>query len=336
MTFWEDFNNGFTDYLADKITERMEAKKARGEDVSQGPSIFDGYAAFFNDSFDTVNQNVLEPVKRPIRNGARSLDRKVRQYIDDGNPDNMTFCEKAWNGFKGLGKFVDNYTNSETFVALGTVYLGAGAISEILPEAWNICAANVLTTGCSAVGGYCTGNGAYHLVTADNEQEAQYGGYNIGNGIVSLYFANQSAKPTLLAAQRAGICVKNPENISSCAAIIENGRILPQTLKKAATFRKASGKPVDINGKEVEATIISSKIKAHCKKNKPFSKSSDPSPQDNTIDLDKNKQKYFYINQKPKTEYPIKGNSAALTFELIKANCNTNRVPKELILLHPL
>ena len=333
VSFWDAFKEGFEDYLAEKLTERMEAKKARGEDVSQGPSIFDGYAAFFNASFDTVNQNVLEPVKTPIRNGARRLDRKVRQYIDDGNPYSMTFGEKAWNGVKGFGKFVDNYTNAETFVALGTVYLGAGALSEVLPEAWNICAANALTTGCSAVGGYCTGNGTFHVLSADNEQEAQFGGYNIGNGLVSLYFANQSAKPTLSAAKKFGLNVKNPENLSSFGALMENGKILPQTIKRVFIVRKSPGKPLNINGREAEVTILSSKFKPKCRKNSAFAKSSDPSPQNNTIEFDNNQQKHLFAKQN--ATVPLKNASGAFAFNLAEINCNTNKVPDNFILHHP-
>ena len=215
------FYNDFSENLENSLAERLSASG------KTDLSIWDGYKAFFQESFDVSNKNVFEPVKKPIKDGAKKLDTFIKSKIDDGNPENMTIAEKAWNGFKGVGKMADKMISAEGAVAVGATVLTGGAALGAMPTGAAAATGGALTYGSAAVGTGFVGKGAYDVATAKNEQEAQEGGEKIGMGAMMI-------TPSAIKGTVKGIkSVKNSMSSTKNATPAKNVETLPTETKMA-------------------------------------------------------------------------------------------------------
>ena len=118
----KNFYNNFNESLSNTLSERM--LKSGKSDFT----IWDGYKAFFEESFDVSNKAVFDPMKKPIKDAAKVLD----AYINDGDDTNITVAESLWNTVKGFGKMADKMVSAEDLVTTSGMVLtwSAGVIHK--------------------------------------------------------------------------------------------------------------------------------------------------------------------------------------------------------------
>ena len=161
----KNFYNNFNESLSNTLSERM--LKSGKSDFT----IWDGYKAFFEESFDVSNKAVFDPMKKPIKDAAKVLD----AYINDGDDTNITVAESLWNAVKGFGKMADKMVSAEDLVtASGVVLTGSAALSA-LPELVVEVMEKLLIAVASWSATILGGKGAYDTLTAETLEEEQKG-----------------------------------------------------------------------------------------------------------------------------------------------------------------
>ncbi len=121
--------------------------------------------------------------------GLNALVEAVDKFVDDGDIDNLSFMEKAWETTKGVGDAVDSFIGTQ-----GAAFVGVLALASEAAAAAGIGQVfSGVTQGYFAYeGGKLVIDGSKNVYNADTAEEARMGGQELGTGAIMLGGAAKS------------------------------------------------------------------------------------------------------------------------------------------------
>lgn len=235
---------------AKTVGKATKAAPQESVGIAYAKGIWDGFKGYYAEQYEGTKGvgDALVRTGKMIDEGLgqvndlknksfEGINKAITDAVSDGDPNNLTAGEKAWNAFKGG---VDIVTNPKTITygALSGAAIAAtgGAVAPLMSAKAAAAAGLAANAAGTITGAGLVGYGAYQTATAKTEDEAKSGGAKIAMGAISLGASAATAKSTLKNAYVTGIETPNHGNIekmSTIRAMGENIAIAPKAIGQA-------------------------------------------------------------------------------------------------------
>lgn len=246
------------DMLLQNAGERYQIAKQQGNKQEMKKLLIDGLSL----SFQKMDMELgITRVKEDTKEfyGLNALTDTVDKWVDDGNEENLTALEKAWEAVKGVGDAADSFIGTQGIATIGAIGLAAKASVAAATAAGGAKAGQFAMAAIQGYFGYegasLVVEGTGDIINAENKEEARGGGAKVGMGGVMLYGTYKSFKAGYDAYKANKLAMQEQQALMDGAKKvldIPEGTDITETVLKDA-YKKAALKTHPDKGGSVEA-----------------------------------------------------------------------------------